>query len=239
MYAKPKPSDKPILAWPTSADGDVAKQRSPAHYSSDDLRQIRASRERGRLFLLRHDQPFPADISIELLYLSRCISCQDATLWVNDDIVVPAGVLSILPNPDMPPPAKETFEEAARVLTISPRAACALARLSVEQLCDALSVEGRDLNERIGKVGQRLGQRVQKAMDVVRLTGNDAVHSRREIQDSDSAEMALHIMKLLNVIVDSMVTHERHLDNLFKNMPEAKKRQIEDRDARLTGKPQS
>jgi hypothetical protein len=63
------------------------------------------------------------------------------------------------------------------VLNLSPRSGCALLRLATEKLVEQLQPEGRDLNERIGRlVEDGLPVQVQRVLDALRVIGNEAIH---------------------------------------------------------------
>ena len=75
----------------------------------------------------------------------------------------------------------EVYEEAASIEQASPRAASALLRLCLEMLLKELKFgdEGDKLFERIGKAFAKgdMGPAIQKAADIVRVSGNHAIHA--------------------------------------------------------------
>eukprot|EP01031_Cornospumella_fuschlensis_P049643 gene49643-60771_t len=81
------------------------------------------------------------------------------------------------PNPDLPENVLSIYNEAANIVNSSPRGALALLRLAIQELCINLGESGKDLNKDIGNlVSKGLLPDVQKALDVVRVIGNNAVH---------------------------------------------------------------
>ncbi|MGV2068450.1 DUF4145 domain-containing protein [Agrobacterium sp. 22-226-1] len=69
-------------------------------------------------------------------------------------------------NHDTPKVIVVDYHEAAGVMSSSPRRAAALLRLAVRKLCGHL-----------GEGGQKgLDQRIQQALDALRVIGNEAVH---------------------------------------------------------------
>ena len=72
---------------------------------------------------------------------------------------------------------KDDFVEAASILNASPRGSAALSRLIVQKLMSYLGGQGKDINANIAYlVKNGLEPEIQKALDIVRVTGNSAVH---------------------------------------------------------------
>jgi hypothetical protein len=87
------------------------------------------------------------------------------------------------PNADMPDEIAADHREgadhreAADIVARSPRGAAALLRLCIQKLCRHLGKPGRDINSDIAEmVREGLPASIQKALDIVRVTGNEAVH---------------------------------------------------------------
>ena len=109
--------------------------------------------------------------------VARCQHCRDFTLWVNDRLVHPDESSVEDPNSDLSEAIQRDYREAASILGRSPRGAAALLRLALEKLCGELNAEGDDLNAQIRDlVGRGLPAAIQKSLDAVRVTGNEAVH---------------------------------------------------------------
>lgn len=138
------------------------------------------------------------------------------------------------PNPDMPEHVREIFEEARSVASDSPRAATALLRLATEHLILDQAGHTLTLNEGIGKLVQegRIPARVQRVADYLRLSGNDAVHVVREIQNDDPEGATEILFKFLNTLVDELITGPKQADDLFAQIPERKRAGIEQRDGK-------
>lgn len=135
-----------------------------------------------------------------------------------------------LPNPDLPEDIKRDYEEARSIVSLSPRGAAALLRLAIEKLCKHLDAIGRDLNAQIGYlVGQGLDPQVQKALDIVRVIGNEAVHPG-QIDMGDDARTAASLFDVVNSISERMITHPKHIDEMYERLPEGKRKGIEERD---------
>jgi hypothetical protein len=122
------------------------------------------------------------------------------------------------------------FVEAASISSQSPRGAAALLRLAIELLMPHLSAEGSSLNDRIGSLVKRgLDPVVQKALDVVRVTGNNAVHPG-QIEMQDDAATANKLFGLVNIVVATMISARKQIDEMFEGLPEGVKNAIAKRD---------
>ena len=127
---------------------------------------------------------------------------------------------------------RRDYEEAGTILDASPRGAAALLRLAVEKLCKGLGEPGRDLNADIASlVAKGLDQRVQQALDVVRVIGNNSVRPG-QIDLRDDRATAETLFGLVNLICEKMITEPKHVDELYTKLPEAARQAIEKRDTR-------
>jgi hypothetical protein len=171
---------------------------------------------------------------------SMCDSCYGWTLWVKDEVIYPVTNTEITAHEDLPNELRPDFEEAARIIDLSPRGSAALLRLCIQNLMPLVDAKGKDLNSQIGSLVQRgLEVQVQQALDVVRVVGNNAVHPG-EIDLKDNKEIALKLFDLLNLIVERLISTPRKLDAIFTGLPEGARRAIEKRDApKATERPES
>jgi len=132
----------------------------------------------------------------------------------------------------MPEDVLADYREAADVFARSPRASAALLRLAVQKMCVALGKSGKNINDDIAAlVRDGLPARIQKALDVVRVIGNNAVHPG-EISIEDKPETAQALFGLLNLITDAMITQPRQIDELYGALPKGAREQIDKRDGR-------
>ncbi len=181
--------------------------------------------------------------------LHRCLTCSKPTLWqlrIDSDEVSydPDGeihyyiwkelypIISEAPDPslDMPKDIIEDYKEASAVLPYSPRASAALLRLVLQKLCIHLGQPGKNLNDDIrALVKAGLSPKVQQALDAVRVIGNNAVHPG-EINLNDKPEIALTLFKLINLIVEEMITRPREIKEIYESLPQGQRDQIKKRD---------
>ncbi|MEE4373657.1 DUF4145 domain-containing protein [Pseudomonas alliivorans] len=176
-----------------------------------------------------HSRPGPLK-RIENLNLSTCFNCKKHAIWVYDRIVHPVVGSGPVCNPDMSDDIRRDYEEACAILNQSPRGAAALARLCIQKLCKELGKAGKNINEDIGSlVSDGLDKRIQQALDVVRVIGNNAVHPG-QIDLRDDKATAETLLSLLNLIVDRLISEPKHIEELYSKLPEGVLKGIEDRD---------
>lgn len=187
--------------------------------------------------------------------LSECLSCSKPTLWqgrIDSDKVsyTPNGDIyyyiwvelypgsSKVPEPaiDMPADIKKDYKEAGDVLPYSPRASAALLRLVIQKLCKHLGQPtGKSIYEDIADlVKAGLSPKVQQALDSVRVIGNQAVHPG-EIDLNDNPEIALTLFKLVNFIVEEMITRPREIKEIYNFLPQKQRDGIRGRDKNSLG----
>lgn len=182
--------------------------------------------------LFREPHQNSSYLSIELvnLHASLCYSCDKYSLWIADDLLYPTNPSEVLPNEDMPEDVKLEFLEAAKIVDKSPRGAVALLRLCVQRLMPHLGLQGKKIDDDIGELVKRgLDGRIQKALDVVRVVGNNAVHPG-QIDLRDDKTTASKLFGLVNIIVEAMISTPKHIDAMYGTLPEGALAAIEKRD---------
>ena len=164
------------------------------------------------------------------LSISKCYNCGNPTLWVLENVLYPPVRTGEPPNADLPDDVRADYEEARAILALSPRGAAALLRLAIQKLCKYLGEPGEHLNTDIGNlVAKGLDPRVQMALDVVRVVGNNAVHPGT-IDLRDDRETADKLLELVNLVADVMITQPRHIETMFDSLPDSQKEQVRRRD---------
>lgn len=124
------------------------------------------------------------------------------------------------PNPDLPDHITKDYEEAGTIVELSPRGAAALLRLCIQNLCIHLGEPGKNLDRDIGAmVAKGLDEGVQKALDTVRVLGNEAVHPGT-LDLRDDRETVKKMFGLVNAIAEAMITIPKETDDLYNTLPE-------------------
>ena len=133
-------------------------------------------------------------------------------------------------NEDMPDGIKRIYGEAAVVANKSPRAAAALLRLALQEFCKLQGCSEGNLIEQIKCLETKKGlpARVVKAMDALRLTGNDAVHPDKVgIDIATTPDIVPKLFRLINLIAEKVISEPKRLDEEIEQIggafPENKK----------------
>lgn len=135
------------------------------------------------------DSNYSSDVSN--VDFAQCNRCNRWSVWYEEEIIYPKDISVDDPNEDLPEAVKKDYSEAASILQDSPRGSAALLRLAIQKLCDSL-VDGKDdLNNKIGT----LVSNGLKALDAVRVIGNEAVHPG-QIDLDDSPQIASQLFKI-------------------------------------------
>lgn len=124
----------------------------------------------------------------------------------------------------------QDYLEARAIEAQSPRAAAALLRLIIQKLCKHFGEPGKDINADIGRLVQKgLPKQLQEALDVVRVVGNEAVHPG-EVDLEDNPEIVYTLFRLVNLIVEKMITEPKQYSDLYQSLPTKKLDGIAQRD---------
>lgn len=115
-----------------------------------------------------------------------CTRCATPAVWYKKQLVHPEYGGSPVAHEDMPDDVRVDYEEARQVAARSPRAAAAVLRLALQKLVVVLGEPGKKLDDDIASlVAKGLDPGVQKAADIIRISGNNAVHpGKLDLKDS-------------------------------------------------------
>lgn len=164
--------------------------------------------------------------------VSKCEHCGDYIIWLSGNIIYPKKMLVPWPNQDMHEDIISDYLEASRVLADSPRSAAALLRLALQKLCRQLGENGENINDDIKQlVTKGLNPLVQKLLDALRITGNNAVHPG-EINLQEEPEKVVKLFGLLNFIANKMITEPKEIEGFYEGLPEKARKAIESRDGK-------
>jgi hypothetical protein len=180
-----------------------------------------------------------------LVWTATCAKCSEASVWLNEDTIerrtvygdqdaprmlYPAESSAPLPSADLPDNCRSDFLEAREIAARSPRGAAALLRLVIQKLCLHFGEPGKDINQDIASLVRKgLPKRLQEAMDTVRVIGNEAVHPG-ELDVDDNPAVVMSLFKLVNLIVEKLITEPKEVEELYGLLPQKKLEGIQQRD---------
>lgn len=162
--------------------------------------------------------------------VSTCNACHNEHIWFDKEMIIPK--VSNIPqaNIDMPEIVKNIYNEAKDVFSVSAKAAAALLRLALQNLCKELGEKGRNINDDIGELVKKgLPVEIQQALDTVRIVGNNAVHPGELNLDDDSTN-AINLFNMLNIIVENRIVQPKKIKQFYDSLPQNAKKGIENRD---------
>lgn len=153
------------------------------------------------------------------LRVGKCIHCGGNSVWIDAKMYYPETGTAPQPNTEMPANVKTLYLEAASITSNSPRGAAALLRLAIQILCLELGEKGKNIDDDIAALVRKgLPLIVQQSLDVVRVTGNHAVHPGQI--DTDDPQVAAQLFELLNVICEYMIAMPKKVSGIYANLPQ-------------------
>jgi len=160
-----------------------------------------------------------------------CEACLKEVIFIDGRLHVPNESEAPAPPSDLPSDLAEDYEEARRVLPVSPRGAAALLRLLVQKLLPLIGADEDDINKMIGQLVKNgvINPKIQQALDSVRVIGNEAVHPGTMDLKDDSAT-AFSLFNLINYIVEKAITEPKEIDAIYAGLPAGKLAGIINRD---------
>jgi Domain of unknown function (DUF4145) len=168
---------------------------------------------------------------VQGLEFAHCECCGKRSFWFNRKMIYPDASGIMPPNPDLLPDIQNDYNEAASIVNRSPRGSAAILRLCVQKLCKQLGEPGKNMNDDIGSLVKKgLNPKIQQALDVVRVVGNNAVHPG-ELDLKDNKDVAVQLFKLTNLIAEKMITEPKEVDEIYGAVvPATSKEAIKKRD---------
>jgi len=164
------------------------------------------------------------------LTLSQCYSCNEWSVWIADNLIYPNNPTTVELNEEMPPEIRLDFKEAADIVDRSPRGAAALLRLCIQKLMVQLGLPGKRIEDDIAELVKRgLDTRIQRALDIVRVIGNKAVHPGT-VDLRDDKATATELFTLVDLIVETMIAQPKHIERVYDALPQGARDAIEKRD---------
>ena len=162
--------------------------------------------------------------------VTKCQRCNKVAFWNKERLIYPKISIAPPPNADLAKDIQNDYQEAANILSDSPRAAAALLRLALQKLCKQLGEKGENINSDINSlVTKGLNPLVQKSLDALRITGNNAVHPG-EIDLSEEPERVVKLFGLINFIAAKMITEPKEIEGFYDSLPQGALEAIDKRD---------
>ena len=163
--------------------------------------------------------------------IATCSACDEFTLWVNKEMKYPKTTPIAPPNDDLDDDIKELYFEASSILSDSPKGSTALLRLALQKLLMQVGKKGKNINNDIKElVAEGLSPKIQQALDLLRVIGNNAVHPG-QINFDDNLEIAHKLFGILNFIAEELITKPKELESLYADLiPEETQKHIKQRD---------
>ena len=159
-----------------------------------------------------------------------CTHCKEYTLWHFEKMIYPEDSGVRPPNPDLRDDIKEDYLEAKGIVNKSSRGATALLRLCIQKLCEQLGESGKNINTDIANLVKKgLPQRIQQALDIVRVVGNNAVHPG-QIDLKDDRDTAMKLFELINLVAEVMITQPKEIEKIYGTLPQTQIDAIQQRD---------
>ncbi|HEY8160357.1 MAG TPA: DUF4145 domain-containing protein [Methylobacter sp.] len=159
-----------------------------------------------------------------------CEHCKKWSYWYDGRLIVPSVALVPAAHVDIPPECAADYNEARSIVELSPRAASALLRLSLQKLMIALGESGKNINEDIDSLFEKgLPVEVRQALDSCHIEENNAVKPG-EIEINGSAEVACSLFNIINFIIEDRISRPMQIQSLFAEIPESVKNAVERRD---------
>ena len=150
--------------------------------------------------------------------ISTCSSCADFAVWVNEEMKHPKVTSLPAPNKDLDEDIKELYFEASNILIDSPKGATALLRLALQKLLKQVGKGGKNINADIKElVLEGLSPKIQQALYLLRVVGNNAVHPG-QINLDDNADIARKLFGILNFIAEELITKPKELESLYADL---------------------
>ncbi|MDP4489909.1 DUF4145 domain-containing protein [Pseudoalteromonas piscicida] len=163
--------------------------------------------------------------------IATCAACSDITLWVNKEMQYPQMASLPPPNIDLDDDIKELYLEAASIIRNSPKGSTALLRLALQKLLKQVGKSGKNINDDIKCLVQEgLSSKIQHALDLLRVVGNNSVHPG-QIDLDDNVDVAYKLFSILNFIAEELISKPKELQSLYSGLlPEDTKKHIKNRD---------
>lgn len=166
----------------------------------------------------------------------RCEHCKGESIWHYDRIArsgtlaYPSKVIAPPLHKEIPESCRADFEEARLICGSSHRGAAALLRLCLQKLLGEIGGKGEHIDTDIKElVKTGLDPHIQQALDVIRVTGNNAVHPL-DMSPEDLEDYVPVLFEMINMIIEERIARPKKVAERFAGLPEKARQAIEKRD---------
>lgn len=170
------------------------------------------------------------------VWVCKCDHCGRISIWGSNrqgdsgSLIYPGSLPAPSGHEYLPEGCRTDFEEARQICSASPRGAAALLRLCLQKLLGHLGGKGEHIDTDIKTlVASGLDPHIHQALDVIRVTGNNAVHPL-EMNLEDDQDSVLVLFEMINLIVEERIARPAKISERFANLPEKARLAIEKRD---------
>ncbi len=187
-----------------------------------------------------HFSDYPSDLSAAM-----CVCCERYSVWIGGKKpVVGAPIHQTSPiseseqmpkpmmvypltsaappiNPDIPQEFTETYNEAAKIFSLSPKGSAALLRLCLQKVCNYLTGnESETIKNNIMALQKTklIPEALIQMAHTLRVMGNEAVHPG-EIDFDDTPEIAYKLFGFINFFMDAVLSREKEIKEFFESQP--------------------
>lgn len=163
---------------------------------------------------------------------SQCTLCRRIAIWEESNLIHPNNTTVEQPNADMPEDIKKIYNEASSIVNLSAKSAAALLRLALEKLLIHLGAKKGSIDVMIQDLIDQYvisaSGSVRKALDSLRVLGNAGVHPTGINLDEDP-NAAFALFKVLNFVVEKLITEEKEMQAIYALIPEEKRENLDNR----------
>jgi hypothetical protein len=187
----------------------------------------------GRVYSIKNRTNTPGMKNI--CSISKCSRCDQYTIWEGPSMIHPNELNVEPPNDDMPEDIQSLYNEARSIVNLSAKSAAALLRLGLEKLLIHLGAKKGSIDVMIQDLVDRdiisASGSVRKALDSLRMLGNAGVHPTGIDLDEDP-QAAFALFKVLNFVVEKLITEEKEIEAIYAFVPEGKRENLDKRRAK-------
>ena len=220
--------------WFISSEANAIIRSVYHHIYLDYRSQIQDYQQKAiKAYLNLVDKEFPKQINYVLpsfISVAKCQACNNFSIWVNKKLEYPRYIAIDPANDDLDGNIKSLYMEASKIFIDSPKGATALLRLALQLFLKQIGKDGKNINNDIKElVSEGLSPKIQRALDLVRVIGNNAVHPG-QINLDDNKDVAFKLLKILNMIAEEIITKPKEIDKLYDDIiPDETKEHINQR----------